>query len=301
MQLDPCTRLMRIRYWLKRPQFFQKCAIFINLFVQCKYYFLKAKFTNSIKSRTILFYPDKPLPTYLIYQVVHYLGYRMTININQKSDLVVAWQDRTFREHWPPLNEINARQPVLNLFCTDISKTKVEQAHLAVFGFGLKIDPLTYTKICIRKSDQNAAHDGKMVQCPIKTIEPGFVYQRVINNEFQPGMVQDIRLTVMQGKVVFCFLSNRPMAQRFDDFETEAIFVESEDILSEKEIKQIFDICNAMHLDLGVLDAVRDQDSGKLYVLDVNNTPVDPPGNVVGLETEDALSKIAMAFYQTYF
>jgi len=52
-------------------------------------------------------------------------------------------------------------------------------------------------------------------------------------------------------------------------------------VLSEEEADRVQRFCRGMGLDYGELDAVRDASSGRLYVVDVNNTPFGPPAKVI--------------------
>ena len=47
-----------------------------------------------------------------------------------------------------------------------------------VFGYALDVDPTTYTGRIVKKLDENATHDGEVVDGPIPAddVAPGFVY-----------------------------------------------------------------------------------------------------------------------------
>jgi len=49
-------------------------------------------------------------------------------------------------------------------------------------------------------------------------------------------------------------------------------------------------------LDYGELDVLRDNDNGKIYIVDVSNTPWGPPNNISNKEGKIALIKLADTF-----
>src|SRR5271154_1837337 len=89
--------------------------------VWCKFIYLRALSKNGFKpKKTVLFYPDMPLSWHLIYPICHILGYSMTNDPNAKFDLVVAFQDTTFRSDSPTLSSLYKKYRVINSGCGDI-------------------------------------------------------------------------------------------------------------------------------------------------------------------------------------
>ena len=69
-----------------------------------------------------------------------------------------------------------------NVQCLDIGKDAVEEAHQAAFGYGMAVDP-RHGGTYVRKSVDNATHDALVFEGPSEP-EPGYVYQRLIQNGF---------------------------------------------------------------------------------------------------------------------
>ena len=102
-----------------------------------------------------------------------------------------AWKDATTNDPVPG---------AINGDCTDISKSRVDAAMRRVFGYGAEIDPTTHEGMCVRKSEVNTAHDGRIVQCPTEP-EPGYVYQRLVDTQVGHDEVEEWRVVKVGSKV----------------------------------------------------------------------------------------------------
>ena len=192
------------------------------------------------------------------------------------------------------------RFPVSNLRCVDISKQHVERVHRQVFGYGCHVDPRTHRGPCVCKSDQNAAHDGTIIQCPIESVDARFVYQRVIDNTSSDGMALDIRVPVFGSTIPFCYLKRRPLGQRFSNENSAVDLCDVGKLLKADEVERLLQFCDAIGLDYGELDVLRDNGDGRIYVVDVNNTPDGPPNHLPDADAEIALQRMADAFTQEF-
>ncbi len=165
---------------------------------------------------------------------------------------------------------------MLNLKCTDISKTRVEQVFREVFGYSSLVDPTLHRGRCIVKSDENAVKWGAVVQCPVDMPEEGCVYQVLIDSEHD-GVQIEYRTPVVLGKIPEVKTWRReavrgPLHERAwlgtELSELPAVYTPAEGEL-------ILEFSRRMGLDFGELDILRSRDDGKLYILDVNKTPSD--------------------------
>jgi hypothetical protein len=75
--------------------------------------------------------------------------------------------------------------------------------------------------------------------------------------------------------------------------ETSAIFDRS-------EISRIGELCGAMGLDYGEVDVVRDAGDKRIYVLDLNKTPLGPPNGLTPAEFARALALYETSFRQWF-
>lgn len=251
-------------------------------------------------TKTILTFPQRPRPEAVVSKVCSLLGYRITRNVRRKVDLVMSWEDCTFRRSFDVLERLSERRPVLNLKCWDISKRKVDEAHRAVFGYGLALNPLEHQGPCVKKSNLNAMHDGAVIRCPVEEVDAGAVYQRVVNNVADGVYVEDIRVPVFGESIPFCYLKRRPVQDRFGNENTSAHLCETGAVLSPSEAELLLCFCRVMGLDYGELDVLRDADDMRLYVVDVNNTPFGPPNHLDEGSARVALERLSEAFVSSY-
>jgi hypothetical protein len=238
----------------------------------------------------IWFTPDRPRPWYLVWPVMHAAGARMAKK-PEEADLVFFFDDVTESE--PPETNISAR--LVNFHCDSISKSRVAQVFEEVFGYGLEVDPTEWAGPMVEKSEVNAAHDGRIVHGPCEA-RPGRAYQRVIDNSYQEGLVEDLRCPTLGGEIPIVFRKRRRLEDRFLNINSEVETADTADVFSADEQKKLGDFARAMRLDWGSLDVLRDKNDGRLYVVDVNKTDMGPPTALPLGKKIKATSALARAF-----
>jgi hypothetical protein len=145
----------------------------------------------------------------------------------------------------------------------------------------VNVDPLTYVGLGVVKSDLNGLHDGRIVSFPISRVEEGVVYQRLIRNEIEGGMVADVRVPLFGDTIPFIYRRNHPEAARFGrGGEPTTILASPDEYLTPHEQELIRALGRRIGLDYGELDVLRDAEDGRIYVVDANNTPMSPPSYV---------------------
>jgi len=255
---------------------------------------------NGFKTtKTVLFYPQRPYNCYMIYKICRLLGYSVINNPKQKFDIVMSWEDATFRKS-PFLSELARTKAVLNIGCNDISKKRIDSVFRQAFGYALSIDPLSYEGRCVKKSDLNGKRDGRIIDCPVEKPEDGFVYQMLIDNTVGDSLVQDIRVPVFGEQIPLVYLKQRSISNRFGNTTHSSRISGVYDNFSCDEVEKIILFCKKMGLDYGELDILRNKGDGKIYIVDVNSTPSGPPTRISGKEAEKALRILARAFEETF-
>lgn len=245
----------------------------------CKSAYLRALAKNGFKPRkTILFYPDMPLSWHILYPMCHILGYAMTNNPHARFDLAIAFEDITVRPESKILSELSARSRVLNSGCADISKERVDALFLESFGYGTSVDPRTYDGAYVKKSNLNARHPVEAFQILNNPTEPekGFVYQKLIDNQTDEYSVTDIRTFIFGDAIPFTLYRKKDIHDRFDDNTIIATQVATDVAFTKEEQAAIIKFCKVFGLDYGELDVLRNNKDGKIYIVDVNNTPSGP-------------------------
>jgi hypothetical protein len=246
------------------------------------------RFKQRLATRDMLFVPAVPHhPGYLMTKICAELRLRPTSSAANATVGMLFW-DRTQNE--------GSDRPILNAKCTDISKRRMEEAFQKVFGYSLAIDPLIYTGKAVCKSDENAAHDGYVIQCPIQEKVAGRVYEVLIDNSIADDVVEDIRVSVVGNRLPLAYLKRRWKHQRFvnTNFEVKISAVESVTSAAERDL--ILKFAGEIGLDFGELDTLRDRTTGKLYIVDAAKTPFGPPGRLSFLNKRRAVKMISRAF-----
>ena len=251
------------------------------------------KLLGKQQERPIVFYPKKPYPWYDIWNVCQCLNLKM--HEDSTGDHMFFFQDKTVVDYVPDALE-TAAQLRININCTDISKSKVARVFEDVFGYGLAIDPLAYEGQAVEKSEDNGAHDGRVVQCPIKKTKEGYAYQRLINNQLSDNSVEDIRTVVVGNEIPFVYIKHRPVETRFANSNSAVFYKKTEDFLSKEEQAQILEVASKMGLDYGGIDVLRDRGDGRIYIVDVNKTTMGLPIHLPFDDKVESTKKLAEAF-----
>ena len=254
--------------------------------------------------KTILLYPQYPVGKSVIKKILTHLKCNITNNPNKAHNLVVYWDDKTFRAPDSTIKRFSENEFVVNMKCTDISKSNVDKVFKEIFGYSSIVDPESFTGLMVKKSEINASHDGIIVQGPLVP-EEGFIYQKVINNVYNEHLVVDMRIPIVNGKMVLSYLKYKPINTRFANFSKNFLNYKEpevhpiEKLLSQEEMNTITSFCKRIGLDYGELDVLRDNDDKKIYIIDVNNTPTGPTVNKK-LKAE-SIMKLANLFKEEFF
>jgi hypothetical protein len=263
-----------------------------------------------IVRKTILFYPDGPMEFHAIYKVLMFLGYRITSDPQENYDLAIKWwlafDGNPFAPDKPfPLLRSTRQNGVkaLNMHCNDISKAKVNSVFEEVFGYSISVDPRKHIGKSVMKLNWNALHKGQVIECPSEPREGDFVYQKLIQNEVEDGLVEDMRVPIFGNKTPFVYLKYRSVNDRLVDrvhTNKKATIVEVPNVLSENELKNIYRFCEKIGLDYGELDVLRDRIDGRIYIVDANNTPSGPPSPISDDEAKVAVMRLSKAFEEAF-
>ncbi len=279
-----------------RRQYSKKVAKFDILTKEICQLFLDLQFwiQNGFKSRIIWIGPVMPSKKTTIYKIArkNKLSIRQTLSSN---DVVKIWfEDQTKTDFEIPKHS----DKILNAQCSDISKKNVEQIQKNIFGYGMEVDPKTHQGKCVVKSDENAVHDGQIIQCPIDHFDQGKVYQIVINNKENESFF-DYRVAIMRDEIIIVYKKYKTEEKRFTNDTYHATICGIENIPLEIQ-KLIVDFCHKIQCDFCELDVLFDQDSKKWFVIDVNKTPYGPPASLSSLEKEKAVNILSDGFRRNF-
>lgn len=246
------------------------------------------RFKAALAKDEILFLPAPPhRPGYMLSKVCAQLGLRPVNEPNTRS-IGVFFQDSTKADA--------PRRGLINENCTDISKERIEQAFEQVFGYPLAVDPTSHSGPAVRKSNDNATHDGRIIHCPIESREPGAVYEVLIDNSISEVAVQDIRVVVAGNRIPVVYLKNNWKETRFSNWTFKATIADARSVLSGEEQKLVLKFSRTIGLDFGELDTLRDRTTGRLYIVDAAKTAFGPPMRLSFFKKLAAVKLVADAF-----
>jgi len=226
------------------------------------------------KRPTIAFYPDKPRPWYFIWPVMHVSGAKLIDDV-ATADIVMQFDDSTETDNTVPIVREGVR--LLNFACDDISKSTVAAAFEQAAGYSLSVDPTTHEGRMVEKSELNAAHDGRILEGPLDTPVPGKTYQRLVDNEIDGGLVEDLRCCIVAGSPTIVFRKRRPLDRRFLNENVQVLLDEPRNCYTSDEIALIERFAASIGLDWGGVDVLRDRLTGRIYIVDANKTDMGPP------------------------
>ncbi len=229
-------------------------------------------------TRRIWFSPRAPRPWYMIWTAMAWGGLRIA-RTPQEADAAFSFEDATWcAPQAPPVS------PSFNFGCTDVSKSRVAAVFEAVFGYPLAVDPRVWTGPAVEKSERNGAHDGRIVQCPTAP-SPGMHYQRVVESS-DGRFAYDLRTHCIGGQPRVVWIKRKPAGDRFSIHNLGVTVAKPETVFSADELAAIERFLAAMACDWAGLDILRDADTGRIYIVDVNKTDVGP---IIALSWRDKL------------
>lgn len=235
----------------------------------------------------IAFLPEEPRPWYFIWACMHVIGGRI-VSDPAKADVAVYFEDRTFGA--PPSLPVGSRS--MNFACQDISKSHVGRTFEKVFGYSIAIDPSTHAGPMVEKSECNGAHDGQVINGPAHP-RPNRVYQKLIDNRLGDRSVLDYRCVVVGRQMPLVFTKTRHIGQRFTNTNAKVERMRPENAFSKDESEKLIEFAEAIGLEWGALDVLRDRINGRIYVVDVNKTNIDPPVAMPLVDKLKATSDVA--------
>lgn len=241
--------------------------------------------------RRILCHPGRPSGDQILFKLCAWNGYEIVRSPTDDYDLAFHFC-RGGACGLPP------DRRVLNRACEDISKRHVAAVFAQTFGYGLSVDPTTYDGELVCKSNANATHDGAVLRGPLpaRALDPSRVYQRLVRAEERDEAI-DLRTPIYAGQVPLVYEKRRPLARRFAAKNTSVRVREAEEVYTTEELALLGRFAQAMGLDFGELDVLRDRQDGRIYVVDVANTPGGPPFNIPPAEAGKAMRRLGAAFH----
>ncbi|MEM1116387.1 MAG: hypothetical protein AAF845_12145 [Bacteroidota bacterium] len=250
--------------------------------------------TAAAPRRRVLFYPELPSRWSIASKICTALRYEVSNDPARPADVAVWYENTTY-----PTSDRSVLPPglgVVNAGCCDISKRRVGIAFEAAFGYPLTIDPTTYDGPMVEKSDENYAHDGVVLAGPIAAPRPDRVYQVCVDAREGDDVFIDYRTHVSGGHIPVVFRKPRPSGERRFADVLDCEMRDPADVFDAEERRRILALCDHMGVEFAELDILRDRETGRIYVVDVNVTPAGPRHEMSSADRIGAVRRMADAF-----
>lgn len=210
-------------------------------------------------------------------------------NVSDRGDVAIAWLPRGEK---PP------EQPCINRD-VDADKRNLAECFFRAFRYPLGVDPAQYHGQVVRKSLRNGAHDGQVLNAPVRDPDANAVYQHLIDNR-TPGGIIDLRVPYIGGIAPVCWLKRRPMEKRFASQSEWARLATPDELFSADERRLITRFCETVHMEYGEIDVLRDVQSDSIYIVDVNPTPYPLTTGIDPREWARAVQQMATRFQEVF-
>jgi hypothetical protein len=239
-------------------------------------YLLGLKYKRGLMRRkppaSLAFYPQPSGPWYNAWLAARMGGVEI-VSDPEAADVVFVFDDKTASDTGETLSPA-LKTKAINHRINDISKTHVARVFKDVFGYSVEIDPLTYHGKAVEKSDANATHDGVVIMCPLspEALKPGSVYQKLIDSTFDGSRPEDLRMAYVSGEIPVVFRKFKLPEKRFGTDYDHVDVWDADQAFTAEEQALLIKFCDAMGLDFGAVDVMRDKHDGRIYVVDVNKT-----------------------------
>lgn len=126
-------------------------------------------------------------------------------DVFDSTNVIIVWNPWS-RLKTQSLVDPNHNIPTINFTHFNCAKSNVTRHFESTFEYRLAIDPRSHIGPMVKKSETNALHDGETIHGPIMgDPEPGFVYQRLVDNSFGPSII-DVRVMILKGVLGHCFV-----------------------------------------------------------------------------------------------
>ena len=225
----------------------------------------------------VLFYPDKIHEYSKMHRYMNILGYDMVFDPDEPFDIAVLWSHhKTILRPDERLTDLMRKNHFINAGGLDITKIRIEQVMMDVFGYNALVDPLnTEERVFISKNDRQTRHDIKVVNNGgTSRAKPGRIYLKLLGDKVNE-YYRTYRCFVVGNKISASAETLYPIAHRFDHAD-KRIMVKPSSWLSKTERRLIVEFCAAHGTELTELDVIRNRDDakdGRIYIVDNNNIP----------------------------
>ncbi|MFB0612682.1 hypothetical protein [Aurantiacibacter poecillastricola] len=241
---------------------------------------------------SLLAHPGVPSHHQTLFKLCAWNHCRIVTDPGQPHDLAIHFANDPHRCEMP------AGVPTINRHCDDVSKSHIADVFERIFGYAIAVDPQFFDGRMVEKPEGNHSFEGRILQGPLTSDEVRIdrVYERFIDTH-QDGHAIDLRTPVYGSKIPVVYEKRIPANAHMKEVKS-ARMRQTNEVFSAEEQSRLIAFAEALGLEYGEMDVLRDNRSGKIYVVDVNNTPAGPPKQMSNKEIAAALKVLSPAFME---
>jgi hypothetical protein len=240
----------------------------------------------------VLTFPNKIAPGQRLGFYLKGLGIESTTNISNPDITHVHHYNYANRRVLPQvLEQFQDRGfNVVNSKLTNIKKDYIDDVFKDVFGYSVRVNPVTHRGAMVIKSSQNATHAGRIIQGPIPAHkvdtkprysnrgEPHYrMYQKLIDTRISKDKIRDYRIIVMGYEPVLLLEKHIGITSTFHVAKGDYFHVLTDRTLnnafSMDEAAKIKKFILQANVDFGEIDVLRSNYDGLIYIIDINDVP----------------------------
>jgi hypothetical protein len=239
------------------------------------------------------------------YFMLRKAGVEISNKLNGKYDVGIYWDPRMdINKQTPKLKQNGKKIRLINLFLVDTAKGFVAESFETHFGYGYKVDPMTFNGYCISKHNGNGTKSCFFLKCPIDAndIFKDHSYQKIIDytDKKDPNTLYELRIPIVGGIIPCILFKTRNRGLRFTSKNRSIQIVNPLKYLTEDECNKIITYCRYIGLEMGEIDVLRSHEDGNIYIIDVNNTSWWPPNKLGDIDRNIVLNLMWNAFLESF-
>lgn len=241
-------------------------------------------------SYRVLAHPGVPSRHQALFKLCAWNNCRIVTDPSQPHDLAIHFKND------PERCELPVSVATINRHCDNVSKSHIADVFEQIFGYAIAVDPLLFRGRMVEKPDGNYSFEGRIVQGAMAQdqVRADRVYERFIDTH-KDGYAIDFRTPIYGKEIPVVYEKRIPANAHMKDVKS-ARMRQTDDVYSAEEQSKLIAFAEALSLEYGEIDVLRDNNSGQIYVVDVNNTPGGPPKQMSNQEIAGALDILSPAF-----
>ena len=231
----------------------------------------------------LLVYPGRVVRGSKLKFLCELLNIKITFDIEDDFDLGIYWNLNPNQLPDQRLIAVSNSKKVINIKCVCVLKGFVDKTWESVSGYSITVDPANPPDKYVRKSQlqyishTGEAHDGRVFDKP-QSPDNGYVYQKLIDNRIRienHDLYQTLRIPVFNQSIpcLYAKIHTHRFKSRakYNKWSYNFVTYDIKEYLSSEEIKTILEFCRIAGVEYAELDILRDNKSGLIYVIDINN------------------------------